>query len=275
VAEPATKSWTGFYIGVEAGGGAGIFEAIRNIENGVDYQDFDDGEPDGDPVRVLTDSRHDKLDLGLEGFFGGGNIGAKQQLGSNFVIGVEGYFDFGKFKGSDSYNRAVAVDLTPFFGPGAAGQLGEERGSLSVEREWSAGVDFTPGVLVTPDTLVYGIIGANWGRFNVKGNSNITLIDGHIQPYPGSSFNDDDTLLGVKLGLGVQTRFGEDKRWSLSLDGYHIGYEDLKAGSSQQGVPLENGKDCCGGELISSTDDKVSGDLGVWEVKAKLIYQIY
>jgi len=272
--EPATKSWTGFYIGVEAGGGAGIFEAIRNVENGVDYQKFDGEVAVGDPIRVLTDSRQDKLDLGLEGFFGGGNIGAKQQLGSTFVIGVDAYFDFGKFKGSDSYSRQVVLN-TSNFGFEDDFQLGEERGTLSVEREWSAGVDFTPGALVTPNTLVYGIIGANWGRFNAKGNSDLTLIEGIIQPYPGSSFNKDETLVGLKLGIGIQTRFGEDKRWSVGLEGYHIGYEELKIGSSRRGNPIIDGNEVGGDVLTTTTSDQVSGDPSLWEVKAKLIYQIY
>jgi opacity protein-like surface antigen len=37
ISEAAAKNWTGFYVGIEAGGGAGVYEAARNLEHGLDY----------------------------------------------------------------------------------------------------------------------------------------------------------------------------------------------------------------------------------------------
>lgn len=308
------RSWTGFYIGVEAGGGAGVFEATRRAARHIDGQtatytkddnsistaDGGDANTDPDPVRCCTeayddgvlkdgynvetgvtrifnDIRQDKLDLGLDGFFGGVNIEYKRQFGSNFVAGVFGSFDWGKMSGSDTFARQIsldgaaidAIEETTGFGNYA---LATEAGHVSIERKWAGDAGVKLGYLVTPDTLVYGLVAASFGRFDIKGGSDISLLDGaqSFSPYPASSYSKGETKVGLKLGGGIETRLAD--RLNLGVEGAWTRYQNLDVGAG--GSKFWADPDCPDQGIITSTNEGIGGKLGIFDVKATLKYQL-
>jgi outer membrane immunogenic protein len=124
-------SWTGCYIGVNAGGGS-------------DRETFTNVDPNSLP----------NFDLGSEhanGAVGGGQIGCDYQAG-NWVVGAQGMFDATDFKGS---NHVVP-------GPGDR-QFGNVF-DLSSRVSWLATATARVGYAIQPQLLVYARGGAAWMR---------------------------------------------------------------------------------------------------------------
>lgn len=258
---PVTHTWTGFYIGIEAGGGAGVFDAARTIEHGLDFFHTDKETGERENYRLLTDRQSSRLDLGMEGIFGGLNAEYKLQLGQA-VVGVFGNFDWSGMEGGHSYSREIVIHTDPDF------QLAHESGRLNVEKEWNADLGVKLGWLYTPDTLVYGLIGASWGRFNLSGGSDLSFIEGEFAPFPGSSFNKSETIVGLTLGAGIETRLDEAKRLTLGLEGRYTRYTGLDDAFSDFN---DIGEDC---GVSFSTADRVDGDISEWTARMTLKYKI-
>lgn len=254
-------TWTGFYIGIEAGGGAGVFDAARDLEHGVSK--YHNKEGVREETRLLTDRESSRLDLGMEGIFGGVNAEYKLQAGK-MVFGVFGNFDWSSMEGEHSYGREVVIHG----GPNDL-QLAHESGRLNVEKEWNADLGVKAGFLATPDTLIYGLVGASWGRFNMKGGSDLNFAEGGIAPFPGSSFNKSETIVGLTLGAGIETRLDEAKRWTLGAEGRYTRYTDLDDAFSDA---VDDGNEFCGYSF--STADRVSGDIDEWTARMTLKYKI-
>lgn len=259
---PVTHTWTGFYIGIEAGGGAGVFDAARTLEHGLDFFHTDKETGERENYRILTDRESSRMDLGMEGIFGGLNLEYKQQVGSKLVLGIAGNFDWSGMEGSHSYSREIVIGDEPDF------QLAHESGRLNVEKKWNADLVGKAGWLYTPDTLVYGLIGASWGRFNLKGGSDLSFIEGEFAPFPGSSFNQSETIVGLTLGAGIETRLDEAKRLTLGLEGRYTRYTGLDDAFSDFN---DIGEDC---GVSFSTADRVDGDISEWTARMTLKYKI-
>lgn len=259
VEQVATATWTGFYIGIEAGGGAGVFDAARDIEHGLSF--FHSKEDVREETRLLTDRQSSRLDLGMEGIFGGVNAEYKHQLGK-VVVGAFANFDWSGMEGDHSYSREIVLHTSPDI------QLAHESGRLNVEKEWNADLGVKLGWLYTPDTLVYGLIGASWGRFNLSGGSDLSFIEGEFAPFPGSSFNRSETLVGLTLGAGIETRLDDAKKWHLGIEGRYTRYADLDDAFSDFN---DFGEDC---GVSFSTADRVDGDISEWTARMTLKYKI-
>lgn len=63
---------------------------------------------------------------------------------------------------------------------------------------YSFGLDFVPGIKVTPTTMIYGKVGISGTRFKLTEN----IAPGNVSGVTGS---DSANHLGARLGLGVQT----------------------------------------------------------------------
>lgn len=259
VQQIATATWTGFYIGIEAGGGAGVFDAARDVEHGVSF--FHSKEGVREETRLLTDRQSSKLDLGMEGVFGGVNAEYKLQAGKA-VFGVFGNFDWSGMEGSHTYNREIVIHTNPDF------QLAHESGRVNIEKEWNADLGLKAGFLATPDTLIYGLVGASWGRFNLKGGSDLSFFEGAESPFPGSKLNQSETLVGLTIGAGIETRLDDAKKWHLGVEGRYTRYTDLGDAFSDFN---DFGEDC---GVSFSTADRIDGDISEWTARATLKYKI-
>jgi outer membrane immunogenic protein len=142
-------TWTGCYIGANAGGGS-------------DREGFTDVDPRTPP----------NFDLGTEhagGAMGGGQIGCDYQAG-NWVIGAQGLFDATDFKDS---NHVV---------PGPGPQFGDIY-DLSSRVSWVATATARIGYAVQPQLLVYARGGAAWMRSDL--NFSLTAM-GLTNTYTGA-----------------------------------------------------------------------------------------
>lgn len=279
-ASAPSRSWTGFYIGVEAGGGFGIFNATSDITR--DYGSFHyeteerphvkattDGAFRVDDPAFIRDHQSKKLDLGYDGFFGGLNAEYLIQR-ERVVFGLVGQFDIGSLKGSATDSRTIGIPAGAFGEESPAFGLYDERSSLAVEQKWNGDLLLKLGVLATPDTLLFIEGGPSWARFNVKGSTTATLLPGleGIPELPGASFSEDETRLGLKIGVGISSRLDDRLIGSLVAD--YADYGTTKAGSKGQ---TDLTSDNCGG-ITSTVNHGVDADLSGWSVKGRLSYQL-
>jgi outer membrane immunogenic protein len=164
---PATfigPSWTGCYVGAGAG-----YVMFNN-----DSTDVTD--PGGIPTGVPSTT------YGGRGWFGTVQVGCDYQIGSRWVVGVFGDYDFSSIKGDHAL-----VTLTGFGG--------EDK----LDSSWAVGGRI--GWLVTPQFLTYFSGGYTEASFN-----QLNLFA------PGASaptyFIADRTLQGWFIGSGVEYNFG-------------------------------------------------------------------
>ncbi len=122
--------WTGFYIGVSAGGGFGL------------------GGIDSNVASVAA-----RFDTQPSGFIGGGQIGYNYQMGG-FVWGVEADFSGADIRGSDS--KTVTLPNVTIAGTGnqKLDDFGTLRGRVGV-------VPFTPLFIYATGGLAYGHVSAD------------------------------------------------------------------------------------------------------------------
>ena len=176
---PPPFTWTGFYIGLNAGGiftsgsrHATIFDPNAGTDGGFLNADFPGG-----------------LGSGQTGFIGGGQAGYNWQTGA-FVLGVE--TDFQGTTVSKSFNN-VGV---PFAGAGVPALLSGDfltvNGKASLD--WLGTTRGRVGFVVTPDNrlMIYGTGGVAYGG----GSSNFSVYDFDY----GLSVERQSKLLARRLG---------------------------------------------------------------------------
>jgi outer membrane immunogenic protein len=179
---PPPFTWTGFYIGVNAGGiwpsgsrNATIFDPNAAIDGGFINAGFPGG-----------------LGSQSAGFIGGGQAGYNWQTGA-FVLGVETDFDGSTL--SKSFNNVGS----PFVGAGAlTGDAFTINGKNSLT--WLGTTRGRVGFVVTPDNrlMIYATGGVAYGggnsQFTVRDNTTGSILSAN----PGSS------RVGWVIGGGVE-----------------------------------------------------------------------
>jgi outer membrane immunogenic protein len=65
--------------------------------------------------------------------------------------------------------------------------------SIKYETRYTYGASFIPGLMISPQTMVYGRVGVVRGSFNVDASTST------------ASSNDDDSVAGAQAGVGIQT----------------------------------------------------------------------
>jgi outer membrane immunogenic protein len=178
-------TWTGCYIGANAGAGS-------------DRESF----TDVDPRLALTLRPY--IDLGSEratGAMGGGQIGCDYQAG-NWVVGAQGMFDATDFKGR---NHVVPGPGDPQFG---------DIYDLSSRVSWVATATARIGYVVQPQLLVYAKGGAAWMRSDL--NYSITAM-GLTNTYTGA-----ETRTGWTAGAGLEYLIATN--WSVFAEYSHMDF---------------------------------------------------
>jgi outer membrane immunogenic protein len=183
---PPPFTWTGFYIGVNAGGlwpSGSRSASLFDPNAGTDGAFISSGFPGG-------------LGSQSAGFIGGGQAGYNWQTGA-FVLGVETDFD------GTTLSKSFDNVGTPFSGPGAvaAHLLGDTltvNGKTSLS--WLGTTRGRVGFVATPDNrlMIYGTGGVAYGG----GNSQFSVFDATT----GSIFsgNPSSTRVGWVIGGGVE-----------------------------------------------------------------------
>ena len=178
-------SWTGCYIGANAGGGS-------------DHETFTDINPN------LAATGRPNIDLGSEhanGAMGGGQIGCDYQAG-NWVFGAQGMFDATDFKGS---NHLVPGPGDPQFG---------DIFDLSSRVSWLATATARIGYAIQPQLLLYARGGAAWMRSDL--NHSVTAM-GLTNTYTGA-----ETRAGWTVGAGLEYLVAAN--WSVFVEYSHMDF---------------------------------------------------
>jgi outer membrane immunogenic protein len=178
-------SWTGCYIGANAGGGS-------------DRGSFADVNPN------LAATGRPNIDLGSEratGAMGGGQIGCDYQAG-NWVVGAQGMFDATDFKGS---NHVV---------PGPGDPQFPDVFDLSSRVSWLATATARIGYAIQPQLLLYARGGAAWMRSDL--NYSVTAM-GLMNTFTGT-----DTRAGWTAGAGLEYLIAAN--WSVFAEYSHMDF---------------------------------------------------
>src|ERR1700727_2738060 len=152
---PPPFTWTGFYIGLNAGGiwpsgsrNASIFDPDSAFDGGF-----------------LTSSFPGGLGSQSAGFIGGGQAGYNWQTGA-FVLGVETDFDGTTL--SKSFNNVGTPFIDPFVARNLRNDFFTVNGKNSLT--WLGTTRGRVGYVVTPDNrlMIYGTGGAAYGGGDVR-----------------------------------------------------------------------------------------------------------
>lgn len=222
-------SWTGFYVGV--GGGAAILDYdldidFKGLKEETDKICFKKKKPypHYECPRKLQRTKK-TLFRGSEDIEGDNTWGFatiqleyKKQIQDKYVVSI--FADAEKYYGGeDSFSKTYDYHHgRKYFGLDG-----------NIDLDYSGTVGITAGLLVRPDTLLYGLIGYTY----LKLDSDITFSQGEYKythggyvPVEKNSVNFDgpDELHGLTLGAGIQKKLSE--AMSIKLEYRYTDLED-------------------------------------------------
>ncbi len=178
VISPPAWSWTGFYVGVNAGGSIGRDPTTQSISNGIASA----------TVGSFTTSP--------AGFIGGGQIGYNYQFAPHWVVGVEG-----DFQGASQKDSSCVLDCS---GNGIISAFSVDD---TQKIKWFATARARFGYTGSP-YLLYVTGGAAWAQVH----NNLTVFVNTLDAAGSANFNQS----GWTIGAGVETHLGGN--WTAKLE---------------------------------------------------------
>jgi outer membrane immunogenic protein len=209
-------SWTGFYVGGNAGYSWG------RSRTDVSYFNTATGAPIVPPVgSILSNS------FGMNGGIAGGQAGYNWQTGS-WVLGLEADIQWSGERGSSAFNCAgtvaggVCLPGLTFLPAGATGT----NLAVSESLEWFGTVRGRAGFLATPSVLLYGTGGLAYGSVKSTGVLTGFNPNGGALAFVGSN---TDTRVGWTVGAGVEGMITAN--WSAKLEYLYMDLGRFNAGA--------------------------------------------
>ncbi|HEY4142269.1 MAG TPA: outer membrane protein [Pseudolabrys sp.] len=179
IVEPVSN-WTGVYVGGNVGYSWGNFGATGAVVSPTGSQTYN-----------------------VDGVIGGVQAGFNWQFNRNWLVGIEGDYQWSGEKDSNSWLFPIT--------------LGDARSGFTIANEyklpWFATARARLGYLPDPNWLVYATGGVAVGK--VTGNASLSL--GALS----ASVNDSTTKTGWTIGGGVETKIG-GSNWSTKLEYLYI-----------------------------------------------------
>jgi outer membrane immunogenic protein len=225
VPPPPVFSWTGAYIGLNAGG---VFERSNNERNGFFAApggcSFGTGcfGLGAVPPLALGTSFANAINLagfGLNngnnnrgGFIGGGQIGINFQWSQSFVFGAE----------LDAQGVWTNRNDNGNFGIGSAGEAGFPQFTTTAFVRFNHRLDYLgtarlrAGFLATPAFLIYVTGGAAVGGVHANGFAFATINDGTVTSGLPAVLTGSDSRVGWTGGGGIEWMFMPN--WSLKAE---------------------------------------------------------
>lgn len=196
-------SWTGFYVGGNAGYSWG------RSRTDVSYYSTTTGLPIAPPAGSITSASFD-----MNGAIAGGQIGYNWQV-NNWLLGLEGDAQWSDEKGRAGYLCATTLAGSPCipgvtFVPGAAGT------ALTIDQklEWFGTVRGRAGILAAPRWLLYVTGGLAFGEIKTTGTMSGFSFPGGL---PVASVGSTSTTrAGWTVGAGVEGKITQN--WSAKLE---------------------------------------------------------
>lgn len=193
---PPAFSWTGFYVGVNAG--AAINDWTGNLDpSGC----FISNPPCGGPL-TLNPLRSDSYALSGVSFTGGGQAGYNYQI-ARIVLGIETDINYNSQHESDSVNRLLAAPLS-----------GNFLHSTSDRSDWFGTLRWRAGFLAMPSLLLYATGGLAYGQ--VASTTSVGFPS-TTDTYLGSISR---TRAGWTAGAGAEWMFAPS--WSAKIEYLHV-----------------------------------------------------
>jgi outer membrane immunogenic protein len=193
-------TWSGVYVGVNVGYSWG------RSDTHVDFFDTVTGAIIAPPPGSVTDVRFD-----LDGWIGGGQIGANLQVGSLGVLGIEADIQWSGQKGGADF---VCAPPTGIGGigtciPSQTGfPIGTPGATLSLEQklQWFGTLRGRAGLLFGPSVFGYLTGGLAYGQVKTEG----TLTGLGVAPVVpvSAAFSHSETQWGWTVGVGIEGRLG-------------------------------------------------------------------
>ena len=191
-ASGAEYSWTGFYLGLNAG--AGFNASGYTLTPAGDF--LTGGFPATNPQRT------DSGDLGGAAFTGGAQGGYNWQV-EGFVVGVETDFNYNGVDVTDIVNRPLAAPVA-----------GNFIHNVSQKFDWFGTVRGRAGVTPLPEWLLYVTGGLAYGH--VSSSTRVLFSVGDDQ-YAGSK---STTRVGWTIGTGSEVAIAS--AWSVKLEYLYV-----------------------------------------------------
>ena len=204
-------SWTGFYLGGNAGYGWG--DANTDFSPRPDAATFFDLVPQS-------------LDPDPDGFIGGGQLGYNYQWNKWLVLGIETDFQGTDIEGHES--RGPLTDIT-------GAPLNPDSFIAAHERiQWLGTVRGRIGFAPICRLLIYGTGGFAYGNVDYSANTNYGAPSSAFSTYP-VSFTETET--GWTAGGGVE--YAISNHWTVKAEYLHYDLGDEHATQNQLtgGVP--------------------------------------
>ena len=217
VVAPPALTWTGFYVGANAGG-------AWSSNNSGNYQLYG-----GAPALSLASGAH--VGNSYSGFIGGGQVGYNYQLMKSFVVGAE----------ADIQGIAANSGYAKFSGAAQSGgttytTFGTAKGNL----QYIGTVRGRVGYLVMPTLLAYGTAGFAYGGVSTTA---IFVTAGNNNGSGGSgSLTYSNTQPGWTAGGGLEWMFAPN--WSAKAEYLYYSLSNANANANvfdtQSGASLWN-----------------------------------
>jgi outer membrane immunogenic protein len=262
---PPPPLWTGFYVGLNAGGTWGNNNSIT-----VASTNFFNNTPILSPLGTTYGPAAALATSGVingssnSGFIGGGQVGYNWQFYNSFLVGVEA--DIQGIAGSSSGNRGFvsAVDRS-VFAPIAPGNLVVASVAARANIDYIGTVRGRLGWLATPTLLIYGTGGLAYGGVNAS----VAMVGGQSPNTGSSAFLGSgafsDTRTGWTAGGGVEWMFWPN--WSAKVEYLYYDLGRVTFNSSATAASL-----LATGDVVFGNAHQVSGHFSGNIVRAGLNY---
>lgn len=201
-------SWTGFYLGGNAGYGWGHADT-----------DFD---PRPDPV-TFFDLNPSTLEPDPAGFIGGGQAGYNYQFNKWFVVGLETDFQGADIEDHDTRSPIIDITGAPAGNPGSFLAAHERM-------QWLGTVRGRVGIAPICRLLIYGTGGFAYGNIDYSANTNFN--NGFTYPVDFT-----ETKTGWAAGGGLE--YAINNHWTVRAEYLHYDLGDASRTQNQLlgGVP--------------------------------------
>jgi outer membrane immunogenic protein len=208
--------WTGFYVGLSAGGGFGLGGIHNNVTSALCSVAFiglgcDLDQASSAAVAAVPGG----FDTHPSGFIGGGQIGYNYQMGW-FVWGVEADFSEADIGGSASKTvRATGLDLIA-----PAVIVNTATGTANQKLDWLGTLRGRVGFVPFTPLLVYATGGLAYGHVSIdttlSETATVTGVPGVCPCSATSTASTSSTQFGWTAGGGVEWMFAP--HWSLKAE---------------------------------------------------------
>ena len=205
---PPVLSWTGWYVGVNAG----WVDATGRVNTDATSLTFPT-DPNNTTAMALVATN--QFNNSSSGFLGGGQFGYNYQFAPAWLVGFEADIQGSSLRANATTSNAVPTDSLV---------VGQGRyltsTSVSTDLDYLGTLRARLGVIATPSVLLYGTGGLAYGGVSSATSMGLVALSGGTNPPPGfTSGSFSGTRTGWTAGAGIEWMFLPN--WSTKVEYLH------------------------------------------------------